>query len=249
MNSILFLDESDQNLIKQICSSPFEIFAGSNYIKHRSFVVVEKNKCVFKIYNKIDQFHESLYKFNWAKKHVTNFEIPSIQHSFIFENKGVIKFNYIEKEKNNNVYELLDSFYKLYDDLKSLDCTGLPKFIEKYELKEDYEKIVNPVNFILTHGDLNHKNIFRTTGNKIAVIDWDNLSFQPEELVENITSLYFLSHPSFHNENFKNTLTNILSKFKKARLNKIVELSEEKYKLSVTTISKNYWKYMSKKLT
>ena len=249
MNSVHLLDESDQHLIKQICNSTFEIVAGSNYIKHKSFVVIEKNKCVFKIYNKIDQFNESLFKFNWAKNHITDFEIPNIQTSFIIENKRVIKFNYIDKENNNNINNMLDSFYKLYTTVKSLTNLNLPKFIEKYELQHEYEKIFNPTNFILTHGDLNHKNIFKTTGDKIAVIDWDNLSFQPEELVENTSVLYFLSHPELHNENFKDTLNRTLFKFSKARLNKLIELSEEKYNLSVTTISKNYWKYMVNQLS
>lgn len=249
MNSIELLDESDKNLVRQICSTKPKLFIGSNYVKHKSFVAVEENKCVFKIYNNINQFNESVFKFNWAKNHITNFEIPTIENSFILENKGIIKFNYIEKEKTNNIRELLDSFYQLYTDVKSLSDPKLPTFTLKYELKDEYEKIFKPMNFILTHGDLNHKNIFKTTGDKISVIDWDNLSFQPEELVENTTSLYFLSHPAFHNENFKNTLTDVLSTFKTARLNKLIELSEEKYKLSVTPISKNYWRYMTNQLS
>lgn len=239
---------NDYSIVKKICKNNFYIDVGSNYVKHNNFVVIEENLYVYKIYNSIEKFYECVYKFDWAKKNVTEFIVPQIEDAFIFQNKGIIKFAYIEKEKNNNLIQMIDSFFNLFNKVKTLGKNVTPDFTKEYELKHQYENIFENNDFVLTHGDLNHKNIFKTKNDSIAVIDWDNLSFQPQNLVEHTTALYFLSHPYFHSDRFFEYFLVVLRKFKNVEIYKLIELSEEKYKLSVSTVSKDYWKMMAKKL-
>jgi hypothetical protein len=246
--SVVSIDATDENIAKKICKFPYIIEAGSNYIKHKNFVIIENNINVYKVYSDINNFKECVYKFNWVHGNLINFSTPTIIDSFVFENKGILKLKFIKKENNQNIIEMLDVFFNIMTTVKNIEKIPHPNFFKSYELQTEYQKIFEDKNLILTHGDLNHKNIFKTEDNKIAIIDWDNLSLQPQELVEHTTALYFLSHPDFHNKNFPSILKIVLDKFKNVTINKLINLSEKKYEISVTHFSKSFWKNMAERI-
>ena len=82
------IESVNENIAKKICKFPYIIEAGSNYIKHKNFVIIENNINVYKVYNDINKLEECIYKFNWAHDALINFSIPVIIDSFVFENKS-----------------------------------------------------------------------------------------------------------------------------------------------------------------
>jgi len=54
--SVVSINAADENIAKKICKFPYIIEAGSNYIKHKNFVIIENNINVYKVYNDINNF-------------------------------------------------------------------------------------------------------------------------------------------------------------------------------------------------
>lgn len=238
----------DVEFAKQLCNNDPTIIMESNYIKHGNFVIIDNiNNKVFKVYQNEEYYKQSLYKFDWAFHNINNFLLPTILKNYQLNNKHIIEFNLLKQIKDTNPIDKLDHFIKLYNIVEELGKVSHIKYTDNYELKNEYEQIFECKDYILTHGDLNHKNIFKTLDNIVAVIDWDNLSYQPRELVETTTVLYFLSHPRFHDKFFNTLVSHVLQKFSTVKINKLIELTKKKNLISVTDSSKKYWNDMNKK--
>lgn len=241
----LSLSYDDYDWIHKNINFNHKVIYGSNYIKHKNFVIVSKiDKKIFKIYNTKNMCNLAKLKYELAynlfnKKYI----IPKIIDYKVIDNKFLLELEYIEHIQIKNIDDGINIFKSIIDKIQNYSSSE--PFLSDFELKNEYEKIFVPNKKILTHGDLNFVNIRETLDNNIILFDWDNFSYQDEKLVETTTCFLYLSHPLI---NIKNGYDKCKIVFPNINLEDLIKIADGKYNLSVSQTTKNYWNDMKTKL-
>lgn len=174
----------------------------SNYRKYGSFVVVVREKgMVAKVYRDRRRGEVGAAKFRFARDLSDTFAIPTVLGTADTDGRYVVWIEFIERLSEVPPLTALGYFHHLQDRVARLPVAADQRVMfSDYEFRDEFESLLPDTGQrVLTHGDINFKNVYRTHGG-MAVIDWDNLSYQPKRVADAYMALMYLAHPLFRFE-------------------------------------------------